>query len=57
MNIKMTGEFYDDVERVGEVISIDDILQKHFPGREDEWPEIRKSLEQGREIEKEHKEG
>ena len=36
-------------------ISIDDILQKHFAGREDEWPEIRKTLEEGRKIAKEHK--
>ena len=36
-------------------LSIDDILKKHFPGREDEWPEIRQALEEGRTIAKEQK--
>lgn len=29
---------------------IDDILKKHFPDREDDWPEIREALQSGREI-------
>ena len=49
---KVTDEIVAEIMNFD--ISIDDILQKHFPGREDEWPEIRKSLEEGREIAKEH---
>jgi hypothetical protein len=51
---KVTDEIVADIMNFD--ISIDDILQKHFAGREDEWPDIRKSLEEGREIAKEHKE-
>ena len=31
-------------------MSIDDILKKHFTGREAEWSEMRKTLEQGRQL-------
>ena len=51
---KVTAKIVADIKNFD--ISIDDILQKHFSGREDEWSEIRKSLEECRKIAKKHKE-